>query len=390
MADNTIDSLQLEISANANIAENSLNRLADSLMKLQASVGAIQTGKFLSLSNGISGLAHAMTNMSASVKTQDFTRIASGLAKIAGVDVAGVRSAAVAMQGLTKGLNNLSFISFDSEGIANIANSIAKLGRGTVTQATKNIPNLTLALQGLKDGLEGFKIEGANFEALTQLTLSITKLGGKTATAAANGNITKLAAALKEMMTTLSTAPKVSQNLIQMTQALAQFAVAGGRAGTATTNLVRGFNILPTSTAKAKKGFSGLVGAIGKFYATYWLLIRGLGQFKKAIDISSDLTEVQNVVDVTFGNMADTMNKFASSALQNYGMSELMAKDIASRFQAMGVAMGFAQEPMSEMSIRLTELTGDLASFYNLTQENVAKKLQSIFNGETEPLMLAA
>ena len=188
------------------------------------------------------------------------------------------------------------------------------------------------------------------------------------------------------MMTTLSTAPRVSQNLIQMTQALAQFAASGNRAGTATNSLVRNFNLLPASTAKARSGFNGLAGAIGKFYATYWLLIRGMGQFKKAIDISSDLTEVQNVVDVAFGDMSDKMNEFADSALELYGMSELTAKQIGSRFQAMGVSMGFAQKDMADMSIRLTQLAGDLASFYNITQDEAATKLQSIFTGESEPL----
>lgn len=94
--------------------------------------------------------------------------------------------------------------------------------------------------------------------------------------------------------------------------------------------------------------------------------------------------------DVTFGDMSDKMNDFASSALQMYGMSELMAKQIASRFQAMGVSMGFAQEEMSDMSIELTKLAGDMASFYNVSQDQIATALQSIFTGETEPLMLAA
>src|SRR5699024_9141163 len=77
---------------------------------------------------------------------------------------------------------------------------------------------------------------------------------------------------------------------------------------------------------------------------------------------------------------------FADSALQMYGMSELTAKQIASRFQAMGVAMGFSRENMTDMSIALTQLTGDMASFWNTSQEMVATGLQSIFTGETEPL----
>ena len=171
-----------------------------------------------------------------------------------------------------------------------------------------------------------------------------------------------------------------------MTQALAQLASTGGRAGTATKSLISNFSLLPKTTSKAKGSFSGLAGAIGKFYATYWLAIRALGQFKKAIDLSSDLTEVQNVVDVTFGKMADKVDELASHSIKDFGMSELTVKQVAGRFQAMGTAMGISQEKMSDMSLELTKLTGDMASFYNVEQNDVAKSLQSVFTGETEPL----
>lgn len=385
MPDN-IDSLQIEISANAQSAERSLDRLADTLIRLQSSLRGISNGQFQNLSAGIRQLSDSMQRFSGAVKTADFTRIATGLNKLSAVNVQGVSDASRAIGTLTANLSQIGTIAFDSQGIANVANAIAQLGRKTVTQATTNIPILTTALSGLVTGLNQIGSVQFDISSLSELTSSITKLGGKSATTAASGNITKLATALKQMMTTLSTAPRVSQNIIQMTQALAQFAASGSRAGTATNSLVRNFNLLPASTAKARSGFNGLAGAIGKFYATYWLLIRGMGQFKKAIDISSDLTEVQNVVDVAFGDMSDKMNEFADSALELYGMSELTAKQIGSRFQAMGVSMGFAQKDMTDMSIRLTQLAGDLASFYNITQDEAATKLQSIFTGESEPL----
>lgn len=385
MAEN-IDSLQIEISANAQSAEKSLGKLADTLIRLQSSIKGISNGQFQNLSAGIRQLSDSMQRFSGAVKTADFTRIATGLNKLSAVNVQGVSNASRAISNLTANLSQIGTIAFDSQGIANIANAIAQLGRKTVTQATANIPILTTALSGLVTGLNQIGSVQFDISSLSELTSSITKLGGKSATTAASGNITKLATALKQMMTTLSTAPRVSQNIIQMTQALAQFAASGSRAGTATNSLVRNFNLLPASTAKAKSGFNGLAGAIGKFYATYWLLIRGMGQFKKAIDISSDLTEVQNVVDVAFGDMSDKMNEFADSALELYGMSELTAKQIGSRFQAMGVSMGFAQKDMTDISIRLTQLAGDLASFYNITQDEAATKLQSIFTGESEPL----
>lgn len=67
-------------------------------------------------------------------------------------------------------------------------------------------------------------------------------------------------------------------------------------------------------------------------------------------------------------------------------MSELSAKQFASRFQAMGTALDIPQGKMAKMSIRLTELAGDMASFYDVSQEDIAKSLQSVFSGTTAPM----
>ena len=98
------------------------------------------------------------------------------------------------------------------------------------------------------------------------------------------------------------------------------------------------------------------------------------------------LTEVQNVVDVTFGRYRKKIEELASGSIENFGMSELTTKEIASRFQAMGTAMGFSTGKMSEMSVGLTKLAADMASFYNVDQEKVAKSLESVFTGQTRPL----
>lgn len=384
MPDN-IDSLQIEISANAQKADKALDNLAKSLSKLSSTLGGLQTSKFYQLADGMQKFTSAMTGLNGAVKAQDFTRIATGLNKIAGINASGLRSAAVAMQGLSKSLNNISFISFDSQGIANMANAISLLGRKTITQAAANIPQLTTALSGLVNSMNQIGMVSFDVTGLSNLTSSITKLGGKTATNAIP-NIQSLAVALKNMMKVLSTAPTVSSNLIQMTQALAQLAANGTRAGTATRSLANSMNLFSSSAKTARKHTFSLASAFGKFYASWFLLIRGIGLFKDAIDISSDLQEVQNVVDVTFGDMAYKVEDLASHSIEDFGMSELTAKKIASRFQAMGTAMGFTQERMSDMSVTLTELAADMASFYNVEQEDVAKSLQSIFTGETEPM----
>lgn len=407
MAQNTIDSLQIQIAANANVAVSSLNKLSESLLRLKTSLGGISNGQFQDLSSGIRQMSEAMQRFSGTVKTADFTRIATGLNKLSSVNVQGVSNAARAINTLTANLSQIGTISFDSQGIANIANAISKLGRKTVTQAAANIPALTRSLQGLVTGLNSLGAITFDVSSLSTLVSAITRLGGKSATNAASGNIERLAIALRNMMATLSTAPRVSQNVIQMAQALAQLAANGSRAGTAARGLASNLNVYTNSSKKATLSTFSLAAAIGRFYATYWLLLRVFRQLKKAMDISSDLTEVQNVVDVTFQDMSDKVEELSSRSIEDFGMSELTTKTIASRFQAMGTAMsidkgliknanqylsdqtrGYVElsDSMADVSLTLTKLTADMASFYNMDQKDVAEDLESIFTGQTRPL----
>lgn len=181
MADNTIDSLVLEISSNSKGAEKSLDKLASSLQNLSNSLGGMNTSKFMYISKGIREMSASLAGFSSNVKLADFNRVSNGLNKIAGIDAAGVHSTAIAMNGLMKSLNNMTFLNFDVKGIEKVANGIAKLGRGTVTQAAINIPMLAGSLKGLSNGLKGLKI---NFDinGLTQLGASIQRLGSKSAT----------------------------------------------------------------------------------------------------------------------------------------------------------------------------------------------------------------
>ena len=84
--------------------------------------------------------------------------------------------------------------------------------------------------------------------------------------------------------------------------------------------------------------------------------------------------------------MADEVEKFAKSAVQNFGMSELTAKRMASTFMSMANSMGLAAKDGKNMSLQLTALAGDMASFYNVEQDVAQTALNSIFTGETESL----
>lgn len=138
-----------------------------------------------------------------------------------------------------------------------------------------------------------------------------------------------------------------------------------------------------------KQSFNGLGSAVKKI----GLLIGGafavgkLVQFgKECVELGSDLVEVQNVVDVTFTTMSDKVNEFAKNAMTSAGLSETMAKRYVGTFGAMSKSFGFSEAQAYDMSTALTQLTGDVASFYNISQDLAYIKLKSVFTGETETL----
>jgi hypothetical protein len=138
-----------------------------------------------------------------------------------------------------------------------------------------------------------------------------------------------------------------------------------------------------------KQSFNGLGSAVKKI----GLLIGGafavgkLVQFgKECVELGSDLAEVQNVVDVTFTTMSDKVNEFAKNAMTSAGLSETMAKRYVGTFGAMSKSFGFSESQAYDMSTALTQLTGDVASFYNISQDLAYIKLKSVFTGETETL----
>lgn len=128
----------------------------------------------------------------------------------------------------------------------------------------------------------------------------------------------------------------------------------------------------------AKKAGMALAGAFA---------VKKLFDFGKAcVELGSDLAEVQNVVDVTFPRMNRTINEFAKNAAAQFGLSETMAKRYSGTFGAMAKAFGINEKAAADMSMELTGLSGDLASFYNMSQDEAFTKLKSVFTGETEAL----
>lgn len=126
------------------------------------------------------------------------------------------------------------------------------------------------------------------------------------------------------------------------------------------------------------------LGAVVKAGAAAATALVGVGT--ASVMLASDLTEVQNVVDVTFGDNAGQINDWAKAAAKAYGLSELAAKQYTGTLGAMLKSMGLADDQVLTMSEDMVGLAGDFASFYNLDPAEAFEKIRSGISGETEPL----
>lgn len=418
----------------ANESSEPVERLETTLEELAVSMGTTLSGATQSYIEAMSRGQEITQNLSDSIAS-----VNSNLENTETVvsPISNLLESLSALQGvdLPESLKNLEYV----------ANSVGRLGGKYSSAAAENITNIGTALQGLHveipeygdklqnlaaglSKLGGKKISDA-FEILTRIQVainnfqhvtidpavidSIQRLGdglykfGLAKMDKAVTNIPALAQSLTQLISSLSTVPQVSENTIRLVTALGNLNVNGNQLNRALNNVNGGLRRYKGHALNARKASMSLASAFGKMYANFFIFFRLAQRFKKDIDLASQLTEVQNVVDVTFTDMADKMNEFSKAAVDTLGMSELTAKQIGSKYQAMGKAMGISSdmakstndfvqkatggyadvaESMADISINLTRLAGDMASFYNMDYAEVAEKLQAIFTGQTRPM----
>ena len=268
--------------------------------------------------------------------------------------------------------------------------------KAQTSKANAELDRLIRKLGAVRTSLYGVS-HGYNATARSVARFSRSISGMGTATIRTNANIKSTRTSLNGFSGSLKTAYSATTKLASAFGKLVAAQVPGLGMLTRGT---RGVNRLGLS-------FGNLLRTIIPFYG-----IRGVFNWiKDSVGYASDLTEIQNVVDVTFGNMKKRIEDFAATSIDSYGMGPLTAKQIASRFQAMGVAMGITNAQatqagkalggmgiqmseayqkgatsVADMSVQMTKLTADLASFYDRDYDTVAKKMESIWTGQTRPL----
>lgn len=369
MAD--IDSLQIKIKADATSASNALNKLANSLTNFQRSL-SIDTSKLTSISNSIQSIANTANSMN------------------------------------TSGIKNIS----------TLTNSINRMGKID----TSGLSKISSALKTFSADMAGTKVDGVG--DITSIASSISKLGG-VASGRAITNIPLLAKNLKQLFTTLSTAPNVSENIIRMTNALAGLASTGAASGRAANSLVRNLNTYTASAKRATKSTFSLAAAFGRFYATYFLVIRGIKSLWKSIEGTTDYIEAFNYYTVAFNKVGKEWGKdfekygydnaedyaqsfgnrvnellgkmsglkvdvdgglISESGMKNLGLNLQEITQYASQLASITNSLGQTGEVTTAISKSMTMLAGDISSLFNVDFSTVATNLQSGLIGQSRAL----
>lgn len=408
MADGNVDNLNIQISAEAKSAEKSLNSLSQTLLKvnksLQSSVGTIRK-----VSKEVGTLQYAVNSLGkTSINSSGIEKTINSLRRLLKVDASGFDTDG--FRNITDTIRQLGNMPDVSNNVNRFVSSMARLANaGEKTGQTANdIKRLGEQTRLAAKELKGIGDISNELNMFVQSIGRLASAGNKTGQTASS--LRTLAKETLEFFNVMAKAPRISENTIRMTQALAQLASAGGRVSTATNTISSAFNKLSSVGGKTlsamKKVASGIVSAFkqignsGKHIESarfsLWNLAKtaigfrvgyGILEFgRNAFELGSAITEVENVVDVAFGSMADKAYEFASTAKEQFGLSELAAKQYSGTMMAMLNASGVAQDAAAKMSIGLAGLAGDLASFYNIETDEAFYKLRSAIAGEVEPM----
>ena len=368
-----IDRLEIGVEAQATKANNALDKLVGKLERLAVSLGSINGNGLGELSLGVDGLGNAMQGMK-NVGTTDFNRLAKNIEQIGSIDTSGINKTASAINRISASLGQPETVISGASAIGDLAKGIAKLGNKGVLTAIDNMP--------------------------------------------------KLAIALNDMMNTLSKAPAVSNNLIDMTTALANLASQGNKVGSTTRSMTRSLNGYSASAQSAHKSSRGLASVFGSIYANFFWVKRGADKLWESITTSMDYVEVLNYFDAAFGQVAESAvsqwedagyasaeayyksfgdrakqvtSKMTGFAVQDDGTLQATGQpslgidpskllNYQATFGQMSSSMGVAAETSLKLSQALTEIGGDLASVKNLDFDKVWNDMASGLAGMSRTL----
>ena len=118
----TVDSLDIQISAESKKASVAIDNLVKKLDRVSASLSGVNSRGLATMASGVNKLSNAMSNFSKNTKTADFSRITRNLNKLGEINP---NSIAVASKSLGKIAGAMK--AFDSINVSDNAAKLAEL-----------------------------------------------------------------------------------------------------------------------------------------------------------------------------------------------------------------------------------------------------------------------
>lgn len=137
------------------------------------------------------------------------------------------------------------------------------------------------------------------------------------------------------------------------------------------------------STTKMSGAFKKLGGAM-KLAVGAVIVRQGVIAGKALINLSSDIEEMQGKSKVVFGKFRDGVVKELTLFGDAVGRSSFELEGMASKVQDTFVPMGFARGEAAKLSVELTKLAVDTASFNNASDTDTINAFQSALVGNHE------
>jgi len=133
------------------------------------------------------------------------------------------------------------------------------------------------------------------------------------------------------------------------------------------------------------KAVGDKISSAGKTLSTAVTLpLLGIGT--AATKMAMDAVESENLFEVAMGAVAGDARKWSEETSKALGLNAYNVRSNMATYNAMLTSMGLASDESLKMSEGLTQLSYDMASFYNLKPEEAFEKLKSGISGEAEPL----
>lgn len=156
-----------------------------------------------------------------------------------------------------------------------------------------------------------------------------------------------------------------------------------------TRDFTRAVRDIQGSTAKLESGFGRLTGklkGLGAGLAGAFAVDQVVDFGAEAVNAASSVDESLAKIKVLFGQNAAEIESWSARAASAFGQSQEQALAAAGVFGNLFETIGVGDAEASRMSMRLTTLASDLASFNNTSVDDALLAIQSGLRGENEPL----